>query len=111
MIFHIAKTEDWLNANKQGMYRTSTLEMEGFIHCSTINQVIRVADFLFKGQNNLILLEINEELINSDIKYEGETEEMFPHIYGPINLNAVINTHEFKPQTNGLFCIPDTVST
>ncbi len=111
MIFHIAKREEWLAAKSGEEYRTSSLKSEGFIHCSTIAQVIRVADFLFKGQNDLVLLEINDPQVTSEIKYEGETDELFPHIYGPINTSAVMNTHEFKPNAEGFFQLPEALET
>lgn len=108
-IFHIARNQDWLAATKQGEYRISSLATEGFIHCSDLNQVARVANYHFKGQQGLILLEINTNEIKAEIKYEGETEEKFPHIYGPIDLESVVKTHEFESAQNGIFEIPSTV--
>ncbi len=110
MIFHIAKLEDWRRAEKQGEYRIPGLVAEGFIHCSTVNQFISVAHRLFKGRKDLILLEIDETLALAQIKYEGEAAEKFPHIYGPINLAAVIKTHEFTPRPDGTFGIPDSLA-
>lgn len=109
MIYHIATFENWNLAQKLGEYHCESLTTEGFIHCSTINQVIRVANFLFKDQTNLILLEINENEVNAQIKYEGETDEKFPHIYGPLNLNSVVKTHSFKSQDDGFFELPRTI--
>ena len=110
MIFHIAQLEDWRCAEKQGEYRIPGLLAEGFIHCSTVKQFIPVAHRLFKGRKDLILLEIDETLVQAPIKYEGETAEKFPHIYGPINLGAVNRTHEFVAQSDGTFLMPSTVT-
>jgi uncharacterized protein (DUF952 family) len=106
MIFHIAEMAHWELAKTSGEYRAASLETEGFIHCSTADQVVRVADFVFKGRSDLILVEIDENLVPAEIKYEGETEENFPHIYGPIQLSAVLKAHEFKPNPDGLFSLP-----
>lgn len=109
MIFHIAERSVWESSLRNGEYQVSSLRSEGFIHCSTVDQFVRVADFLFKGRQGLILLEIDESKLKAQIKWEGETEELFPHLYGALNVDAVVKIHEFKPQANGYFHRPDTL--
>lgn len=106
MIFHIAAKDVWNNSLNSGWYQVPSLEVEGFIHCSNFNQFIRVANFLFRGRQDLILLEIDEERLIAPIKYQGETEEKFPHLYGKLNTDAVIKTYSFQPNSNGEFEIP-----
>ena len=110
-IFHIALASDWDTAKNSPQYTVNSLKHEGFIHCSTRSQVIPVANAFFKGNTGLILLEIDPRRLKSPLKYEEpqpkisgfKDDETFPHIYGPINTDAVIKTHEFKPDQNGLF--------
>ena len=91
-IFHIAKKEEWKKHSQQ-TYQSDSLITQGFIHCCTQDQIKKVLDQWFKGQTSLVLLEIDPALLNAKITYENLEggEELFPHIYGPINLDAVIN--------------------
>ena len=116
MIFHITSPRAWDEAQQNGVYRAESLATEGFIHCSTLSQVLPVAENFYKGQSGLILLAIEPTLLSSDLKWEppsGGTPppgvpdgDLFPHIYGPINLDAVVNVAEFRPDANGRFQIP-----
>ncbi len=101
-IFHITTQEQWQKAQQKGFYTTESLEKEGFIHASTAEQVPKVLDSFYQGQTDLVLLAIKPEKLESEVKWEApihpktgsqsliaETEK-FPHIYGKINLNAVM---------------------
>ena len=85
-IFHITKRDEWERAQREGIYEAESLASEGFIHCSTRDQVIRTANRLFRGQTGLVLLEIDAGVVKAEIKYENceGGEEAFPHIYGAI---------------------------
>lgn len=116
MIFHITSREAWADAQQRGDYRTESLEMEGFIHCSTDSQVLPVAENFYKGQSGLILLGIEPALLSSDLRWEPPTGgrpppgvpegDAFPHIYGPINLDAVIKTFDLEKDANNKFILP-----
>ena len=117
MIFHITSQADWEAAQQRGDYRAESLETEGFIHCSTSSQVRPVAENFYKGQSGLVLLEIEPSLLSSTLKWEppsGGTPppgvpvgDPFPHIYGPINLNAVTKVLDLKTDSNHKFILPD----
>jgi uncharacterized protein (DUF952 family) len=105
-ILHIAAKDKWTKEAKE--YRADTLETQGFIHCSTPEQVIEVANYLFSERNDLLLLVIDEEKVQAHIKYEdGGNGKFYPHIYGPLNTDAVISVLEFKPEKDGLFTLPN----
>jgi uncharacterized protein (DUF952 family) len=108
VILHITKRDAWEKAQALGSYRADTLESQGFIHCSTPAQAVRVANSLFRGQDDLVLLCIDSGEVEADIRYENLEggEELFPHVYGPLNLSAVISALDFKPQTDGTFVLP-----
>jgi uncharacterized protein (DUF952 family) len=103
MIYHIATAEDWERATRAGEYRVSThgrtLEEEGFIHCSRAAQVAAVADRFYRGVPDLVLLTIDEGLVRSEVRYESVPggDESFPHIYGPLAVDAVVSAEPFAP--------------
>lgn len=70
-IIHITQRDEWEKASESGSYNADTLKTQGFIHCSSFEQVISVANFFFKGQNNLVLLIIDTTKISAEIKYEN----------------------------------------
>lgn len=105
-IVHIASVDDWKKAKELGVYRVDSLETEGFIHCSTPEQVVEIANYLYEGRTDLLLLVIDEELLSFTVKYEDPGNgKHYPHIYGPLNISAVIEVLEFKPDRNGFFSL------
>jgi len=89
-IFHITTLQVWEQQKAAGSYRHESLETEGFIHCSNEGQVEATWRRIFGGEAGLVILEINVKQLTSEIRYEeGEPGEMFPHIYGPLNIDAV----------------------
>jgi len=108
IITHITSQENWKKAREKGNYINKSLEDEGFIHCSTLEQVPGVANALFKGVNGLVLLYINERKLESGVIYEDlyDTGIRFPHVYGPINLEAVERVRAFQPGPDGQFELP-----
>lgn len=117
MIFHITSRAAWEEAQQRGDYRAESLETEGFIHCSAPSQVLPVAENFYKGQSGLILLGIEPALLSSALKWEppsggspppGVPEgDSFPHIYGAINLDAVVKTFDLEKDSNSTFILPD----
>ncbi|MFN2516768.1 MAG: DUF952 domain-containing protein [Pyrinomonadaceae bacterium] len=108
VIFHITKREAWARAEAGGIYQTEMFPIDGFIHCSTRDQVIQVADIRFRGQTGLVLLAIDGGKVTAEIRYENLEggQQMFPHIYGVINLDSVIQVLEFEPGADGHFVLP-----
>ncbi|MFB0557762.1 MAG: DUF952 domain-containing protein [Candidatus Bathyarchaeia archaeon] len=109
-IYHIAYREDWNRALVDGVYRVETLESQGFIHMSKENQVNQVANSIFKGEKDLLLLHIDYEKVKDKVRWEGKQDygEDFPHLYGPLPLDVVVKVVEFKPDRNGTFTRPIT---
>ncbi len=96
MIFHIVDKHIWEKSKAAGEYAGDTLQTEGFIHCSTLEQIYEVACFLFSKKKNLIVLEIDEDKVKPKIKYEDACNgKFYPHIYGPLNVDSVKNTRDF----------------
>lgn len=108
MIYHIAQNSDWNEAINAGIYLCDSLESEGFIHCSTESQVENTANRVFAGQMDLLLLQIDETSLIPPLVYEAAKDlpETFPHIYGPINLEAITRAEKFLPGIDQKFTIP-----
>ncbi|AST91188.1 MULTISPECIES: DUF952 domain-containing protein [Sutcliffiella] len=108
MILHIIDKQEWSKAVTKGIYIPSSLESDGFIHCSTSEQTVDVANYLFKGRSGLVLLCIDSDKVGAKIIYEDlyETGKLFPHIYGPLNIDAVTKVIHFTPNSDGTFDLP-----
>jgi uncharacterized protein (DUF952 family) len=112
-IFHLTSRTSWLAAQKAGAYTADSLAGEGFIHCSRVDQVLRVADTFFAGQHGLAILTIDLSRLTSELRWEPGTDlvtELFPHVYGPINLDAVVLVSDFEPGADGRFHLPVSLS-
>ncbi|HEV2170645.1 MAG TPA: DUF952 domain-containing protein [Candidatus Binatus sp.] len=136
MIAHIVKRSEWDDAVARGAYAPESFRVEGFIHCSTIAQVIDTANRFYRGQKDLIVLFIEEERLKAEVKYEapvaahrevgldnptpnpfpngkgnrkekttGESDvaELFPHLYGELNVDAVVRVVELPCEADGSF--------
>jgi len=109
VIYHIALAGDWEQAVEDGQYSISTrgltLGEVGFIHSSTAAQVAAVANAYYKGAADLLLLVIDTDRVGAEIRWEDVpgSEAPYPHIYGPLNVDAVIQTRPFEPGPDGEF--------
>jgi uncharacterized protein (DUF952 family) len=113
IIYHITPRKAWIDATRNGDYTAPSLRSEGFIHCSTAAQVLPVARDFFAGQTGLVLLVVDTRRLESEVKWEaaappnGVAEGVtFPHIYGPIALDAVLQVLDFEPDSRGEFVMP-----
>jgi uncharacterized protein (DUF952 family) len=113
MIYHITSRAAWQDAQQRGDYRAESLETEGFIHCSTKSQVLPVAENFYKGQPGLLLFMIDPSLLASELQWEppsggtpppGVPEgDLFPHIYGPVNLDAIVKVFDLEIDLDGKY--------
>ena len=108
LIYHIARRADWESARTSGLYTADSLATEGFIHCSTARQVLATAQRIFAGRTDLVLIAIDSARVKAAIRYENLEggRELFPHIYGPLEMIAVIAAHAFPPNADGGFDWP-----
>ena len=106
IIFHITTREAF--RKEAASYSPEKFQTEGFIHCSTPDQVVKVADARFRGQSGLVLLCIETDKVQPEIRYENLEggQELFPHIYGELNTDAVVQIVEFEPGAEGYFMVP-----
>ena len=111
-ILHATHRAEWSAAQAGGKYTADSLAGQGFIHCSRVEQILRVANVFYAGQHGLVLLVIDPGLLKSELRWEPGTDvatELFPHVYGPINLDAVVQVIEFEPAADGKFYLPGSL--
>lgn len=96
MIYHVTTNAAWQDAIQKGSYEHISLEKEGFIHNCSRAQLAGVLERYYNNQTDLLLLHIDESLLEAELKYElaPSVNEEFPHIFGPININAVVKTEK-----------------
>ncbi|WP_051096795.1 DUF952 domain-containing protein [Deinococcus aquatilis] len=111
---HLTTRSAWAQAQQVGHSSHPSLLTDGYIHCSTPTeeQVIAVANAYFVGQSDLVLLHIDPERLTSELRDEEYENSglFFPHVYGPINLEAVVGVSDFLPAPDGLFSLSSIVS-
>ena len=97
VIYHVTTAAEWQSAKENGAYTSPSLKAEGFIHCSANDaQVAGVLQRYFSGKTNLVRLSVDTDKLTSRFIYEWSpsTADTFPHVYGPINIDAVIEVEK-----------------
>ena len=102
LIYHIVLPEVWKEFESRPFYTAASLETEGFIHCSFAAQLDAVLDRYYRDAGDVLILAIETEKLTSRLENEPSTNnEIYPHIYGPINRNAVISLREIERGSGG----------
>ena len=91
-LFHITPRAAWRAAQRAGVYRAPSLDEVGFIHLSTEDQWRGTLKRWFAGATDLVLLEIDGDRVAAPVRFEGG----FPHLYGELELAAVIAVHDLE---------------
>jgi uncharacterized protein (DUF952 family) len=107
VIYHITAQSEWEQAVMMGLYRADSLETDGFVHCSARQQVPHTAKRYFSDRQGLVLLCIDPARVRAEIRWEASLgDEKFPHIYGPLNVDAVVRVLDFESDQDGFFQLP-----
>jgi len=110
LIYHITSAGQWSRAQAAGAYRGDTLASEGFIHASLARQVMGVANRFYRGRSELVILCIDVDKLRSELRCEAaDNGEHFPHIYGPLNTDAVVAALDFPASLDGAFQLPAAI--
>jgi uncharacterized protein (DUF952 family) len=91
-IYHVTTLKEWEAAKIKNEYTSVNFEQDGFIHCSVEKQIPGVLDRFYKGQTGLVKLKIEKEKVQRPVLFELalDLDELFPHIYGALNLDSVV---------------------
>ena len=121
MILHLLSRENWAEAQANGQLVAPSVATEGFAHCSTEHQMVDVANKYYSGATNMVLLNVDPTKLTSQMKFEPPAhldgspalphEPLFPHIFGPINLDAVSEVIDFPCNEQGYFTSPLQLNT
>ena len=95
VLYKIMPRQEWEEAQAQGIYRGSEVDIkDGFIHLSAARQVRATAQKHFSGQADLVLLSLREENLGQSLKWEASRGgDLFPHIYGALQLTAITDVY------------------
>jgi uncharacterized protein (DUF952 family) len=96
-VFHITTRAAWDAAQAAGAYRADSLATEGFIHLSTAAQLPRTLQRFYRGVPDLVVLAIDPARLRSELRYERADGDEFPHLYGPLPLDAVVSAEPAPP--------------
>ena len=110
MLLHIISKAGWAQAQPAGFL--SPAPGEDFVHCSDRGVVHVTAGKFFHGQHELLLLVIDPKLLGVPVRWESVPDSplWFPHVYGPIPVEAVVEVHAFPCQDDGSFVLPEAVA-
>jgi uncharacterized protein (DUF952 family) len=110
-IYKICSASAWREAERQGVYRGSADDLrDGFIHFSTASQVSETARKHFAGQTGLFLIDVDADALGDALRWEcSRNDELFPHLYGELDLGAVIAVRDLRARSDGYHEIPELV--
>lgn len=97
-LVHLCLRQDWEQAVQAGVYRAASLDELGFIHLSRPDQIQGVAKRYYAGVQGLVLLWIDPHKLNAEIRWEPSDGQVFPHLYGALNVDAVQSVQDFSPE-------------
>ena len=107
IIYHIIPQRAWAEALLAGSYRADSLASEGFIHFSWREQVLATAERFYAEVPDLWLLEVATKPLRAELPNDEIAPGIFfPHLYGPLNLDAIVAAHRFARQADGQFALP-----
>lgn len=109
LIYKICPASAWREAERQGVYRGSPDDVrDGFIHLSTAAQLEGTARKHFFGQTGLFLIEVEAEALRDALRWErSRNDELFPHLYGELDLGAVRRVISMHARSDGYHDIPE----
>ena len=102
-ILHLTTLESWQASQASGEYEAPSLTTEGFIHCSADeDQALRVAARLYAAQPGLVVLDVDTDRLTAEVRREpSRSGEIYPHIYGRINRDAVVRIRPLTVDAEG----------
>lgn len=109
MIYKITPASAWREAERQGVYRGSPDDnRDGFIHFSTASQVAETARKHYHGQTGLFLVAIDADALGDALRWErSRNDELFPHLYGELDLGAVVEILDLRARSDGGHDVPE----
>ena len=112
VIYKICTQAEWHEAEHNGAYRGSAVDLrDGFIHFSTAGQAAETAAKLFAGQHDLVLVAVDGDVLGGRLKWEpSRGGALFPHLYGELELKAVLRVDPLPLDAAGQHLFPGTMA-
>lgn len=109
VIYHMCRADEWAAAERAGSYDGSSQDKaDGFIHFSTKTQVWTSAAKHRRGQDNILLLEVDADTLGDALKWEASRDgALFPHLYGALPVSAVMSVTPLTLDDDGVHIFPD----
>src|SRR4051795_91416 len=110
-IYKITPASAWREAERQGVYRGSSDDLrDGYIHFSTVSQVAETARKHYFGQTGLFLVAVDADALGDTLRWEpSRNDELFPHLYGELDLGAVTAVLDMRARSDGYHDIPELI--
>ncbi len=105
-IYLLMTAEEIAHARTTGQWESASLPVEGFIHASPANQLKRVADKYYQQKHDVQIVCVRTDLLRSELRWEPAAGSLYPHIYGPLNFNSVVDIVPTQRNEDGTFLIP-----
>ena len=107
-IYKISPASAWREAERQGVYKGSADDArDGYIHFSTAAQVAETARKHYFGQTGLFLIAVDADALGEALRWEpSRNDELFPHLYGELDLGTVVGVFSMRARADGSHEIP-----
>jgi uncharacterized protein (DUF952 family) len=92
IVYKIVAAKEWAEAEAAGVFAGASVDRaDGFIHFSTAEQAPETAAKWFAGRGDLALAAIDAEALANGLRWEpSRGGALFPHLYGPLPMSAVV---------------------
>jgi uncharacterized protein (DUF952 family) len=105
LIYLLMSNQDFQRAQSSGVWDPPSRATEGFIHASPKHQLMRVANKHYGQFDELQIVLLQSQRLQSEIRWEPASGDLYPHVYGPINMNATVKSVSVKKGSDGAFTI------
>jgi uncharacterized protein (DUF952 family) len=111
LIYKILPKSLWEAANTVGVFGGAGIDIaDGYIHFSTASQARETAAKHFAGQNDLLLVAIDGDVLAGALKYEvSRGGDLFPHLYGTLDTQSVLWVRPLPLNARGVHMFPDNM--
>ena|SRR6185369_10894038 len=105
-LYHLVRKSQWDATAFATHFRPTSLATEGFVHLSTDAQLLGSAEKWFADEAEILVVVVDEARLTSQVRYDPVGERVFPHLYGPLNLDAVVEVRTLTRGPDGRFGLP-----
>jgi len=112
LVYKICTAAEWHVAQQAGVFHGAGVDLkDGYIHLSAPGQVVETAERHFAGQRDLMLVAVDSAALGAALKWEAARDgALFPHLYGPLRLHAVVWTKPLPLDRDGRHAFPELIS-